>query len=437
MSADSGRNFFKQAGWLVIATVGSGVAMWSVHSFSKHPQLPEGDYGVFTTMLQLLYWMMIPSLGLGLVFTQQAAAVVDEAGRQQLAGAARAVSRAAFWIWVALCYALAAGQERVTAALHLPSPAPLWVTLATGLLLAWQPIWFGVLQGRQEFQRLGVAQLLNGFGRVGGAALMFWVALQVHATGLVTGALIGLGCSTALAAWWGRDLLVGPAVPLDWRAWVKRLTPLTLGMGATMFFLSADMVFVQSRFLDATPGANTDAYGAAGTLARALVTFTAPLVSVMFPLLVRAGVRGEASNVGRLTLGLTLAMSAGGALTLTLLAGFFLKLGFNPKFAAAAPLVPWFAWAMVPLTLTNVLVAQLFARGNYAAAPWLAAVAVAYAGGLWQGVPEFRAGGDHLAGFIRTMQIIGGFNLLLLGTAAFFTWCGGEGPKSQVQESKV
>ena len=47
---------------------------------------------------------------------------------------------------------------------------------------------------------------------------------------------------------------------------------------------------------------------------------------------------------------------------LTLLAGFLLRKGFNPKFVAAAPLVPWFAWAMVPLTLTNVLVAQLSAR---------------------------------------------------------------------------
>ncbi|MFM8470623.1 MAG: lipopolysaccharide biosynthesis protein [Limisphaerales bacterium] len=437
MSADSGRNFFKQAGWLVIATVGSGVAMWSVHLFSKHPQLPPGEYGVFTTMLQLLYWMMIPSIGLGLIFTQQAAAVVDEAGRQQLAGAARMVSRAALGLWALACLALAVGQDHAVIALNLTSPGPLWVTLGAGLCLAWQPIWFGVLQGRQEFFRLGIVQILNGCGRVGGAALMFWGAGQVHATGLVTGALMGLGVSTALAAWWSSDLLRGPVVALEWRPWLRRLLPLTFGMGTTMFFLSADMVFVQSRFQDTTPGANTDAYGAAGTLARALVTFTSPLVSVMFPLLVRAGARGERNNVGGLTLGLTLAMSAGGALTLTLLSGFFLRLGFNPKFAAAAPLVPWFAWAMVPLTLTNVLVAQLFARERYAAAPWLALVAVAYAGGLWFGVPEFRAGGDHLAGFIRTTQIIAGFNMLLLATAIFFTWGRRESPKSKVQESNV
>lgn len=437
MSAQSRTAFFRQSGWLVIATVASGVAMWSVHSFSKHPQLPEGDYGVFTTMLQLLYWMMIPSVGLGLVFTQQAAAVVDETGRQQLAGAVRAVSRVAFGLWLAVCGALALGQEAATRALNLTSAAPLWVTLGTGLCLAWQPIWFGVLQGRQEFLRLGVVQICNGFGRVAGAAFMFWVAVQVHTTGLVTGALLGLAGSTALAAWWGRDLLAGPAASFDWRPWLRRLLPLVLGMGTTMFFLSADMVFVQSRFLDKTPGANTDAYGAASTLARALVTFTAPLVSVMFPVLVRAGARGEQSRVGGLTLGLTLAMSAGGALTLTLLAGFFLRLGFNPKFAAAAPLVPWFAWAMVPLTLTNVLVAQLFARERYAAAPWLALTALAYAGGLWLWVPEFRPGGDHLAGFIRVTHIIGGFNTLLLAVAAWFTWGQTDSPKSKVQESQA
>lgn len=420
MSAESRGSFFRQGGWLVISTVVSGVAMWAVHLFSKHPALAAGEYSVFTTMLQLLYWMMIPSVGLGLVFTQQAASVVDEAGRLRLAGAVRAVCGGAFAVWLAASVALAFTQERLVHLLNLPSPAPLWVTLGSGLFLAWQPVWFGVLQGRQNFLWLGAAQMLNGFGRVGGVAVMFLGLAAVHATGFVTGALLGLAVATALAMWLGRDLLRGPAEPLDWRPWLRDLLPQALGMGATMFFLSADMVFVQGRLAGAPGG--TDGYGAAGTLARALVTFTAPLTAVMFPLLVRAGAQGKSSDVGRLTLLATLVMGAGGALALTLLSGFFLRLGFNPKFAAAAPIVPWFAWAMVPLTLTNVLVAQLFARRDYAAAPWLALTAAGYAGGLWLWVPEAKPGMDALGAFVRVTQIIGGFNLLLMAIAAFFTW---------------
>lgn len=431
MSAESRASFFRQSGWLVIATFVSGVAMWAVHLFSKHPALADGEYGVFTTMLQLLYWMMIPGIGVGLVFAQQAAAVTDEAGRQRLAGAVRTVTAAMFALWLLACGALALTQSQVAAALNLPSPAPLWITLATGLCLGWQPIWFGVLQGRHDFFWLGTVQMVNGFGRIGGAAVMLLLLQQVHATGLVTGAFLGLAVSTGLAIWLGRDLLTGPAQPLVWRPWLRHVVPLTLGMGTAMFFLSADMVFVQSRFPEAAGG--TDAYGAAGTLARALVTFTAPLSAVMFPLLVRAGAQGTRSEAGTLTLLATLVMGIGGAVALTVLAGFFLRLGFSPKFAAAAPLVPWFAWAMLPLTLTNVLVAQLFARERYASAPWLALTALAYAGGLWLWVPEFRPGGDHLVGFVRVTHIIGGFNLLLLAVAAWFTW---DSSKFEVQGSK-
>lgn len=435
MSAESGGSFFRQGGWLVISTVVSGVAMWAVHLFSKHPELPAGEYSVFTTMLQLLYWLMIPSVGLGLVFTQQAAAVVDEAGRLRLAGAVRAVCGGAFAVWLIGAFALVFAQDALVLALNLPSPAPLWVTLAAGLFLAWQPVWFGVLQGRQNFLWLGVAQMLNGFGRVGGVAVMFLLLAQVHSTGFVTGALLGLGVATALTMWLGRDLLRGPAEPLDWRPWLRDLVPQSLGMGATMFFLSADMVFVQSRLAAVSGG--TDGYGAAGTLARALVTFTAPLTAVMFPLLVRASAQGRSSNVGQLTLLATLVMSAGGALALTLLAGVFLRLGFSPKFAAAAPLVPWFAWAMVPLTLTNVLVAQLFARRDYAAAPWLALIAASYAGGLWLWVPKAGPDVEALAAFAHVTQIIGGFNLLLLAVAGWFTWGRSACPKAAAEASKV
>jgi hypothetical protein len=81
----------------------------------------------------------------------------------------------------------------------------------------------------------------------------------------------------------------------------------------------------------------------------------------------------------------------------------------------------------LPLTLTNVLVAHLFARRHYAAAPWLGLTAVGYAGGLWLWVPEFKPGMDALAAFVRVTQIIGGFNLLLLVVAGWFT-LRGSGP---------
>ena len=55
------------------------------------------------------------------------------------------------------------------------------------------------------------------------------------------------------------------------------------------------------------------------------------------------------------------------------------KLVYPAKWAGAVTaLLPWYAGAMVPLSLTNVLVNDLMARGRFRVVPVLVALAVAY-----------------------------------------------------------
>ena len=44
----------------------------------------------------------------------------------------------------------------------------------------------------------------------------------------------------------------------------------------------------------------------------------------------------------------------------------------------AASVLPWYAWAMVPLALANVLVNNLLARSQFRIVPALAVLAAAY-----------------------------------------------------------
>ncbi len=87
-----------------------------------------------------------------------------------------------------------------------------------------------------------------------------------------------------------------------------------------------------------------------------------------------------------------------------------------------APLVPWFAWCMLPLTLSNVLISSLMARSRFAAVPWLVLVAIGY--GMALAMVGRHAGSlaDTLAGLRMMIQTLGIFNLLLLGVCAWFTW---------------
>ncbi len=89
---------------------------------------------------------------------------------------------------------------------------------------------------------------------------------------------------------------------------------------------------------------------------------------------------------------------------------------------AATPLVPWFAWCMLPLVLSNVLINALLAKGKFSAVPWLALVAVGY--GVALAVVGKHAGSlaDAQAGFKMMIQTLGVCSTLLLAVCAWFTW---------------
>ena len=171
----------------------------------------------------------------------------------------------------------------------------------------------------------------------------------------------------------------------------------------------------------------TGFYGAAGMIGRALVAFTAPMMSVMFPKVAASATSGEKTSVLAQALGATALLGGCAALACTLLPELPLRLVYDKSFLVIAPLVPWFAWCMLPLTLANVLVSSLLARQRYEAVPWLVLVAAGYGLTLLLRSPHFlevsRAAGQ-LRAFQLVVQTLGVFGLVLLAVAAWFTWGG-------------
>ena len=84
----------------------------------------------------------------------------------------------------------------------------------------------------------------------------------------------------------------------------------------------------------------------AGTLGRALCTFTVPVVTVMFPKIVRSAALSEKSNIMGLTLMLTGGLVGLGAFALGVVAPVLLVMVGKPDYVNAAPLVRWFALSM-------------------------------------------------------------------------------------------
>jgi hypothetical protein len=79
---------------------------------------------------------------------------------------------------------------------------------------------------------------------------------------------------------------------------------------------------------------------------------------------------------------------------------------------AASVLLPWYAWAVVPLSVANVLLNNLLARSLFKVVPALCVLGGVYALALTQ----FH---DTPVMIIKTLCVC---NVLLLAVCAYYTW---------------
>ncbi|MBK9137546.1 MAG: lipopolysaccharide biosynthesis protein [Verrucomicrobia bacterium] len=407
--------FFRQSGWMLLATTLGGICMWAVHIPAQR-FMPKPEYGVFVTMLQVMNLMLIPAIGLQTVFAQQTAAATTDRCRHQLAFTVRRLLFAVLMLWLAAAAGAWVFRAELLTKWKIANPATLWLTLGVGLAMLWWPIFQGVLQGRQNFLWLGSLQMVNGVVRLAGVALIV-ALLGGWAAGAMVAVFIGFWVSVAVAAWPTRDLCFGRGEPLAWSDWLRRVIPLTLGLGASQFMMAADQIVVQRVFSDEVTGV----YSAAGIIGRALVFFTGPLMAVMFPKIVASAARDQRTDVLGQALGATALLGLLAAMACTLLPELPLRIISGTTYLESAPLVPWFAWCMLPLTLSNVLIGSLLARQRYEAVPWLVLIAVLYGAALTWRADLVRTAEPAVA-FKHVVQTLGLFSTVLLAVAAWFAW---------------
>jgi O-antigen/teichoic acid export membrane protein len=412
-SQESKVSFFRQSGWMMISTFLMGVCMWAVHPLSNH--MSSEDYETANTMLRLLMFMGIPAGALQMVFAKYSSSAISEDEKRQLGTAFRAVLKYGTLLWgLVFCY-VGFAQDWIVATWQLTGPAALWGTCAAGVTWFWWAVMIGVIQGRQNFLWYGFAAIFNGIGRVV-VAVSLVLLLGWGGSGIVFGAWFGLTVSAATVAWHARDLFQTKEARPDWSKWTIDLIPLAMFGAIMTILMTSDIGFVQARF----PSGEIAPYNVASVLALAMVNFTVPIAGVMYPKIVRSVRLDEKSNALPLTVMTTAIVAACGAIALTLVAPIAIRYGFSARFEAIAPLVPWFAWGMFPLTMTNVLIAHLLATTRYRAIAVLLAIAIGYLITLSQTVPSPAPGSDLMPHFKRVVWTIGGFNfLLLLVTIAF------------------
>jgi O-antigen/teichoic acid export membrane protein len=404
-TADSHRaSFFRQSGWLMIATVAGGLFMTGVHFLSKRLSLGGyGEFGVF-----LIVSMFIQALPFQLVFAQQTAHALALGRGRELSSLIRAGWISTFVVWLVAAILALAFQRSILTHLKISDPVALWLALPTLLFTAWVPMFLGILQGQQNFLWMGWSMMSNGVGRVA-FALFAVIVLQWGTSGMVAGMLGGLAFSLALAIWPTRSLWLAPTLPFDWRAVLRQVVPLGLGFAAYNFLFTVDTLVVKWCLSKD----DSAFYLSAGTLSRAAMWLVGPLASVMFPKLVHAKARAEKTNLLGVVLIGTLILSAGAAAGLSVLGFIPVKIMYPPEYLKpVTSLLPWYAWALVPLSVGNVLLNNLLAHGHFKVVPGLCIVAVGY--------------GFALAHFHQTpvmvIQVMALADLALTAVCAWYTW---------------
>ena len=397
-------SFFRQSGWLMFATIVGGLFMTGMHFLSK--ALPLNSYGEFGVFLVVA--MFIQALPFQTVLAQQTAHALALRRERELSGLIRAAWLGTFVVWLVVALVVLLFQGSILQQLKISNSAALWLALPMLLLTAWQPMFLGILQGQQSFLWMGWSMMANGVGRVG-VAVFAVLALHCRASGMVAGMLGGLAASLVLAIWPTRSLWLVSPLPFNWRAVLRQIIPLSLGFAAYNLLFTADTLLVKYSFTPAVAAF----YLSAGTLARASMWLVGPLAAVMFPKLVHAKAKAEKTDLLGVVLLGTLIFSAGGATGLWLLGPWIVKFMFTADYVqAATTLLPWYAWAVVPLAVANVLLNNLLARSHFKVVPALCVLAVGYAAAL----SRFH---DTPVMVIKTLGVC---NALLLAVCAFYTW---------------
>jgi Uncharacterized membrane protein, putative virulence factor len=398
-------SFFRQSGWLMIANIGGGAFMWAVHFLNRF--LETGQYGVFGVFLALL--MLLPNIPLQMVLTQQTARGLATNTQRELSGIIRMFLLTAGVVWVLGSIIVLYFQKDILAYLKMTGhPTGLWITLLIVLFAVWLPMFWGMLQGQQNFLWLGWTMMTNGIGRVSVAAIAV-IAFKAGAAGIMAGVLLGYVIAVGIAAWFTRSLWLASPQSFDWRGLLRQVVPLLIAFVGFQILFTADTILVKSYFTEA----EEDFYVGAGTLSRALLWLVLPLASVMFPRLVHSAAKSEKSNLMGMVLLGTAVLSIVGALSLSLLGPFVTNLVFKKGVAAqVCSLLPWYSAAMVPLALSNVLLNQLLSRPD---SKWMLAIFVLVAAiGYLFAITQFHTTLDMV------LKVMGVANLVLLGICAAF-----------------
>jgi hypothetical protein len=416
MSMKKESGFLRQSSWMVVSTFTGGFLMLLVQTVA---QKMGQDYSSFVSLLRLLISIGIPTVALQAIIARQAAAVTDEAGRQRLIATVRSLLVGTFTLWVICAIAVLVLIRPLSRHLNVSNPVAFYFLLAICLVGLWIPVAKGLLQGLHEFFGLGWVAICDGVGRFS-VMLVVVLVFGGKVASAMFAVLIGQVLAISIGARLTRSIWnARPKVAFNWKPWLREYLPVTLGMGTVTLMTVIDMLFVEAVFPDKQ---QKNLYSGAMLTGFAIIQFIAPVALVMFARVAKSSARAERGDSLGMTLKATFLFGVLAGIGCTILPQLPLRVMYfhSPEMWKAAPLVPWFAWALLPWTMANVLVQNILAQGRFKAVLWLVLVPPIYAVALRLQASTLLTL-KPFDGFIHVIVTLGLSNTALCLVAAWFS----------------
>ncbi len=401
---------------MVGATLGGGAFMFLLHPLIRR-LLDEDIYNEFFVLLRFVDLLCLPAAGLSMVFARKVAAAQTEDQLKEIRSAARGSAIFLISIWILFSVLTFLFMEPLKATFKISTSTAIWLTITIVLATLFIRIVRGILQGQHNFFAFGWTAIADGFGRF--LAIILIGGLIIKSTsGLMAGAAVGVFAAIAIGLWACRDIFSGAKGAIPWKQWLKVVVPLTFGSAMIALMQGGESLVIRACFTEE----EFKFYSPGWLVGFALTQFTVPIAAVMFPRIVKQAATAAPSDALKWTFIATLSIGLIACFLSTVIPWLPVRIILpDPTYADSAQLVPYFAWAVLPFTLSNVLLANLFGKDQFKIVPIMMIVVSIFFGALLFQRPTLESM-PFLDAFKRILTQLGLTNLTLLLFTAWFSF---------------
>lgn len=327
------------------------------------------EYGVYGSLIGLLYFLTIPVATLDLIVTKS----VSSFGENKILGNTKAFLSYLWEKFGKLCLfilpIILMSSFLIKDYLHIDNVLSLWILWFLVYLNVLTSLFTGVLKGMLKFNDVVVNLVASmGIRMVSSIALIMWF-VQSHMGGLL-GVLSSLIGGVGLFVYQLRRVWSAKKVKID----ISDLNLRKLGMaglittGAFSSMYSLDIVFVR-HFLS---GYESGLYVSLATAGKMIFFSISPIAVALLPIVSRKAKESFLARADLLKLlGLTLVIGLCGILGFSLFPNIIINTIFSSKFSESAQYLPAFGVVMFLYSLANVLGSFLMALNRFKASIWI------------------------------------------------------------------